>query len=273
MSQLGLKDVVFQNSTIEGALIQPEHTGLISTYYKMLGQHRSTRLQALKKHWLADIPDLSDENWEELLNTYYVTAISARDRIIQLSIFHRIYYTPMRLFRMRKLSSPICHKCHKNTGDLLHMLWSCEKIWLFWSQVTHFIATNLNLPNICSPKWCILGIFEDVELSSYQTQFLRFLLYYARKVVGLQWIYSTLISLNQWKNLINQVLPTYKLAYEARGCAGKFMKIWGEWTELYLWISWMWDELLKWGQGDESNRLGWGLKCLSAHDVWGIRTT
>lgn len=112
LSQLGLRGISFQNSTLEGALIQPEHTGLISSYYKALGHPKSNRLRP------------------------------------------------------------------------------------FWSQVTHFIAINFSLPNICSPKWCILAIFEDVELSSYQKQFLCFLLFYARKMVVLQWIYSTPISIN-----------------------------------------------------------------------------
>lgn len=44
--------------------------------------------------------------------------------------------------------------------------------------------------------------------------------------------YSTVISLNQWKTLINQVLPTFKLTYVARGSSSKFEKIWGPWTEL-----------------------------------------
>lgn len=111
------------------------------------------------------IPDLSDDNWDEILQDYFTTTIAARDRLIQLGIFHRTYYTPLRLFQMNKRDNP---DCHNSRGDVLHMPWSCDKGCPFWSHVTHFIATHFDLPNICNPKWCILGVLEDIDLGSYQ---------------------------------------------------------------------------------------------------------
>lgn len=143
-------------------LLQPEHVSLISSYYGTLEQHRPTRLQSLRDRWSSDIPDHSEENWEGFLNTYFVTTISVRDKMIHLHIFHRIYYTP------------VCHECHSCEGNVFHMLWNCEKIRPFWSNVTHFIATNFDLHNMCNPKWCIWGVMEEIDLSSYQKQFLRF---------------------------------------------------------------------------------------------------
>lgn len=105
---------------------------------------------------------------------------------------------PLRIFQVRKRDSPMCHKCQKCSGKLLHMLWEYDKIHLFWSNVTHFVATKFDLPNMCSPKLCILGVLEEVDLSSYQKLFLRFLLFYARKTVVLQLIYPTVVSLYQW---------------------------------------------------------------------------
>lgn len=103
----------------------------------------------------------------------------------------------------------------------------------FWSIVIQFVATELNLSNVCNPKCCLLGVLEDIDLSSYQKQFLCFLLSYARKMVVLQWIHSTVVPLNQWKILINQVLPIYKLTCGATGCPHKFNNIWGPWIELF----------------------------------------
>lgn len=37
-------------------------------------------------------------------------------------------------------------------------------------------------------------------------------------------------SLQMWVDLINNVLPMYKMAYTARGCQKKFDKIWSDWT-------------------------------------------
>lgn len=44
------------------------------------------------------------------------------------------------------------------------MIWSFEKARPFWSQMTNFIATLFDLPNISNPEWCILGIFEGLDL-------------------------------------------------------------------------------------------------------------
>lgn len=150
---------------------------------------------------MANNPALSD-NWDEMLHSYFTTTISAKHRLIQSRIFHRAYYTPLQLFQMHRKDNPECHKCHNTQGDFWHMLWSCDKIRPFWSQVTQFIATNFDFPNICSPKWYILGVLEDIDMCTHQKEFLKYLLLYARKIVVLQWINSEIVPINLWKNLI-----------------------------------------------------------------------
>lgn len=68
------------------------------------------------------------------------------------------------------------------------------------NKPTQLVATNFDLPNVCNPKWCLLEILEEIDLSSYQKQFLQLLFV-------LQWIHYIVVPLNQWKELINQVLP------------------------------------------------------------------
>lgn len=87
------------------------------------------------------------------------------------------------------------------------MVWTCSKIRPFWLEVTAFISSNFDLPNLCNPKWCLLGIFEDIEHSAGAKTFLRLLLYYARKTVVLRWIKVDSLHLGLWKRLINQNLP------------------------------------------------------------------
>lgn len=94
------------------------------------------------------------------------------DRMIQLRYLHQMYYTPVRLLRMRKRYVMTCHKCLGDEGTFLHMIWECTKIRP-WSMVTEFIADKFNLPNICSPLHCLLGIFEQDESDVYTKLFLR----------------------------------------------------------------------------------------------------
>lgn len=98
--------------------------------------------------------DFTQENWKAVCFSYPDTVISTRDKLIQLTYLPRTYFTPKILF------------CDIEQGDFLHMVWSCSKVRPFWSAVTAFISEALEMPNICNHKWCLLGVFDDVELST-----------------------------------------------------------------------------------------------------------
>lgn len=55
-------------------------------------------------------------------------------------------------------------------------------------MVTKFIADKSDLPNICSPLRCLLGIFEQDELDVDTKLFLR-ILYFGVQKVAKRWIY------------------------------------------------------------------------------------
>lgn len=44
--------------------------------------------------WKSDIPDLTIDNWEDCMGFYVTNMISSKDRFIQLTFLHKIYYTP-----------------------------------------------------------------------------------------------------------------------------------------------------------------------------------
>lgn len=133
-----------------------------------------------------------------------------------------MYYTPG-LFRMHKRDTPICQKCSTHPGDFLHMVLDCDRVRPFWSHITAFMSSTFDLPNICNPIWCLMGVFEDLDLSATQKHFLQILLYYYRKIVALQWIHTESLHITIWKRVIIQNMPLYKLTYEARGCPKKVL--------------------------------------------------
>lgn len=110
---------------------------------------------------MAFAPELLEELWQEILDTYLLSVISSTDRIIQLRYLHQMYYTAARLFHMRRRDSATCHKCLGAEGTFLHMVWECTKIRPSWSTVTEFIAVKFDPPNICSPLRCLLEIFDQ----------------------------------------------------------------------------------------------------------------
>lgn len=83
--------------------------------------------------------------------------------MIQLRYLHQMYYTPD------------CHKCLGADATFVHMVWECPKVRPLWSMVTEFIADNFDLPNICSPLQCLLGLFDQEEVNEHTKLFLRIL--------------------------------------------------------------------------------------------------
>ena len=132
---------------------------------------------------------------------------------------------------MGRRENPVCHKCLVAEGTFMHMVWECNRIRPFRSQVTQFIADTFDLPNICSPLLCLLGIIEDDIMSNNMRTFLRLLFYYARKLIVLNWIKRDFLTISAWKGLINANITMYKMTYEARGSKKKFHKVWGSWVD------------------------------------------
>lgn len=61
--------------------------------------------------WKGDIPDLTDNDWEDCIGPYVTNMISARDRFIQLKFLHSVYYTPQRPATIYPLVRPLCTRC------------------------------------------------------------------------------------------------------------------------------------------------------------------
>lgn len=77
--QLGLREVHLYNSKLECALHSPEQA-----------------------RWLADVPELTPDNWQEVSNSFFDTVLSARGKRIQLRYIHTVYYAPKQFFIHKK---------------------------------------------------------------------------------------------------------------------------------------------------------------------------
>lgn len=50
---------------------------------------RTTGLDKLKTSWLAELPELDGEDWEDIWEYPFSQLMSSRDRLVQLKILHR----------------------------------------------------------------------------------------------------------------------------------------------------------------------------------------
>lgn len=51
-------------------------------------------LEGLMARWLRDIPDLDNDDWDEVWDSPFRSLASLRDRLIQFKLVHRAYFTP-----------------------------------------------------------------------------------------------------------------------------------------------------------------------------------
>lgn len=158
------------------------------------------------------------------------SVISSRDRVIQSKLLYRAYFTPKLLFKLKKLPDPLCLRCGAAEGTFFHLMWECAPIRQFWSEVTAFIGSVANIPNICNPLRCLLGYIDDEGLSKNTQSFLGTVLFYAKKTITMHWKSHSTPTIKFWLTLINQAIPLYKLTFEARGCPKKFFKMWNSWV-------------------------------------------
>lgn len=145
---------------------------------------------------------------------------------MQTTFLYRSYYTPCLLFRLNRLPSAVCYRCSSADGTFYHIMWECPPIGTFWSEVTTFISSITQIPNVCNPLRCLLGYIDDEFLSKSTQFFLRIVLFIAKKSITMQWKSPTPPTIILWLTFFNQALPLYKLMYEARGCPCKLHRIW-----------------------------------------------
>lgn len=84
----------------------------------MLGQE--SPLEKSFGKWKLDILNLEDHQMRERESFWHSTVISARDQLIQTKWLHRVYFTPVTLVQMRRLSMATCTSCGGSPGTFIH---------------------------------------------------------------------------------------------------------------------------------------------------------
>lgn len=199
---------------MEKLLRSPDQTKLISTYYSALVTDTKPRFRTTQKKWdYLDIP-ITEEDWYEFCDTFKISVISSRDRVIQIKIFHHSHLTLARMHKMGISPSAECFRGCGQTADFLHFYWTCPTVQDFWANIGSFISSALDLPNIVNPQNYLLGIFGDLTIPSKAKRLLRILYFYAKKSLLLTWKGSATPPQSLWLKLVNDSLPLYKLTFD-----------------------------------------------------------
>lgn len=75
-------------------------------------------LEKLRAQWSHDIPDLDNDDWDDIWDFPFSSLVSLRDHLIQFKIVHRAYFTLYRLPKMNPESPLGCWHCGGDSWGL-----------------------------------------------------------------------------------------------------------------------------------------------------------
>lgn len=113
-----------------------------------------------------------------------LVSISALQKLSHLFLLHRAYKSPIQLHKWGSRDTPLCLKCERDHGDLLHMIWRCPQLFRYWAEVTNTISQVYIFRLNSDPIVCLLGALEIDMLTPNVHVAVLHLLYVARKLIA-----------------------------------------------------------------------------------------
>lgn len=129
------------------------------------------------------------------------------------------------------LADPMCYRCKRDKGGLIHLLWRCPKGHRYWTAVlgTHNRVFQCSVP--LDPKYCLLGILSDFIPEEPTRVAINRTLFQAYKILLLIWKSPDPPSYQMWVTNMGHTLIFEKYLYQHRGCSGKFERLWARWLD------------------------------------------
>ena len=116
----------------------------------------------------------------------HLVTVSPAQRFSFLMLIHRTYYTPKRLFNFGWRVDAGCPRCH-DTGDLIHMIWRCPKLFRYWKGILDTINKIYKTKLEMNPRLCILGLGEEISRMTSTSKAVLRCLFQARKLIAQRW--------------------------------------------------------------------------------------
>ena len=178
--------------------------------------------------WRTDLGvDITENEWEEACFKAQTQSINTALKIIQYKWLFRTYITPVKLHQYDPNIPDNCAKCIDDVGTLLHCMWNCPKIQLFWKVVADMISHIAVIDIPLDAKFCILGIYPVHFVPGRKSvPLINLCLLQARRVIALRWKSMDGPTSAMWLHEMTSCLAMEKLTYIAKGWLCKFEEIW-----------------------------------------------
>lgn len=201
---------------------------IIGRIYTLLNTHNMNSLDSLRTKWETDLDEtISEEKWQKIIQRIYSSSICLRHTVIQFKIVHRLHWTKDRLSRIKTDIDPTCDRCRQAPATLLHMFWSCPRLYSFWHSIFEAFSGICGKTVHPSPLISLFGVAPVSSLfSRNQLDMMAFCSLLARRLILFKWKDALPPTYGQWIREVMSHVHLEKIRYTVRGSTRKFHVIW-----------------------------------------------
>jgi len=199
-----LLDSIFKCSTVTKQII--------SKIYTLLNSHQVISLESLKRKWETDL--------EEPISCL-------RHAVVQFKIVHRLHWSKVRLSKFKPDLDPTCDRCKQAPATLLHMFWTCPRLYIFWQSIFDAFSGICGKTIHPSPLISLFGVPPvEISLSKCNTNMIAFGSLLARRLILSKWKDSHPPAYGHWIREVMCHIHLEKVRYTIRGSVEKFYSTW-----------------------------------------------
>ncbi len=130
----------------------------------------TTKRLAIQRTWERDCQQEDGvTDWERVWQNIFTSSKNPNHQMIHYNFCHRTYWTPLKRHRIDDSFSPFCDKCpDQQLGSFFHMMWECQKVKNFWSEVCNILSKMIDYPIPVNPSILLLSDDSLLNLSKLQ---------------------------------------------------------------------------------------------------------
>ncbi len=199
----------------------------ISKIYELLSMYDSTPLDLLKNKWETDLNEpISEEIWHKIIQGIVSSSICLRHAVIQFKIV-RLHWSKVRLSKIKADIDPICDQCSQAPDTLLHMFWTCPRLYMFWTDFFETFSGVFGEVVEPSPFLALFGVApENTLLNTREVNMLAFGSLLARRLILFKWKDPIPPIHSHWIREVMGHLKLEKIRHTIRGSIGTFYITW-----------------------------------------------
>lgn len=204
-------------------------SGFVSLIYNKLVNYNVNNLPIMTA-WEKDLQNLGFKlEWPKIWNNIFSSSKNLAHQLINFKLAHRVYFTPVRRFKMKLINSDLCDRCSgSELGNFLHMFWSCFPVKDFWEHIADILSNILGKHVPLCPALFLLGYNPNVTLSYLEKRILLAASTAAKKTILKSWFEPDIVLSRTWAVMFNDICILEKSTAKVNGAKIETLAMWSQ---------------------------------------------